>query len=119
MHVIVKASSSSSKEREEKIIINKLRDFIFTWLAKPTPIPNKIRPMISIAILTAAALMIAPAKKTKPPMNMDIFLPNFLVTHDAQNDATSAAKYREDVNMVSFTLSNLQYWFVDWSNASL
>ena len=63
--------------------------------------------------------MIAPAKKTKPPGSVENFLPNLLVTNDAPNDATSAAKYREDVNMVSVTLSNLQYWLVDLSKASL
>ena len=35
--------------------------------------------------------MIAPAKKTKPPGSVEIFLPNLLVTHDAPNDTTSAA----------------------------
>ena len=59
--------------------------------------------------------MIALAKKTKPPVSMNIFLLNFLVTHDAPNDATSAAKYREDVNMVSVTLSNLQYYLANLS----
>jgi hypothetical protein len=39
-------------------------------------------------------------------MSIDIFLPNFLVTHDAANDATRAAKNRE--------VSHYQIYNTDW-----
>ena len=66
----------------------------------------------------AKPLMIAPVQKSTPPINMDSFLPNLLVTVDATNEATNAARYNDDVNNVSVALSNLQYWLVDLSSAS-
>lgn len=69
-------------------------------MEKPTPMPSKMRPTMSIQMASAKALMAAPAKKIKPPSIMEIFRPNCLVTHDAKKDATSAAKYKEEVNEV-------------------
>jgi hypothetical protein len=45
--------------------------------------------------------MMAPAQKRRPPNNMESFLPYLRVTMDATSDANKAAKYREEVNMVS------------------
>lgn len=47
--------------------------------------------MISISMFTAAPFRIEPNKKTKPPINMDIFRPNLLVTIEAKKEATNAA----------------------------
>jgi hypothetical protein len=93
--------------------------FIYTWLAKPTPTPRRRRPMMSMATSLAAPLIAAPARKTIPPPNMDHLRPNALVTFDAKNEATNAARYRDDVKRVNNPLSNLQYWFVLVSNFSL
>ena len=71
-----------------------------------------------MATFLAKPLMMAPAQNSTPPINMDSLLPNFLVTVDATNEAANAARYSDDVNSVSVSLSNLQYWFVDVSSAS-
>lgn len=79
-----------------------------TCMEKPTPTPNKSLPIVSIKIFTEKPLMAAPTRKIKPPRSIDIFRPNRLVTHDAKREATCrAAKYKEEVNMVSFISSNL------------
>lgn len=45
---------------------------------------HKIRPTISILTCTIAALLMAPTKKIRPPINMDFHHPNFTVIVDAK-----------------------------------
>jgi len=47
---------------------------------------------MSIARFWAKPLRIDPARNVSPPMNIDIFLPRALVTTEAQNEATKAAR---------------------------
>jgi len=75
-------------------------------LAKPTPMPSRMRPRISISTLTAVPLRAEPIKKLAPPINIDILRPYILVMGDAKKEAISPARYREDVNVVSSWLSN-------------
>ncbi|CAA7394662.1 unnamed protein product [Spirodela intermedia] len=82
-------------------------------LRQPTPTPRRMRPMMSMATSLAAPLMAAPARKVTPPKSIEILRPKTRVTVDAKKEATSAARYREEVNAVRSGLSNLQYWFVD------
>lgn len=86
-----------------------------TWLANPIPKPRKIRPIMSIATFWANPLIKAPAQNRIPPESIESLLPNFLVTVDATREDTRAAKYNDDVNIVSVWLSNLQYWLVELS----
>ncbi|OAY75012.1 hypothetical protein ACMD2_00594 [Ananas comosus] len=55
-------------------------------------ISERMRPRMSVNTFSAAPLMAAPIRKVTPPLNMDHFLPNTLVTIDAKNDAIRAAK---------------------------
>nr|ACR36215.1 unknown [Zea mays] len=80
------------------------------WLVKPMPKPSSMRPTMSIATLTAAALTAAPAKKSAPPASMTACLPIALVTRLATREAASPARYsrrgerREDVAVVDAVL---------------
>lgn len=65
--------------------------------------------MMSIARCTAKALRRAPQQKTQSPISMENLQPSFLVIVEAKKDAKRAAKYRDDVNMVSVWLLNLHY----------
>jgi hypothetical protein len=51
------------------------------------PKPSSMRPTMSIATLTAAALTAAPAKKSAPPASMTACLPIALVTRLATREA--------------------------------
>lgn len=55
--------------------------------------------------------MRAPTRKSKPPKSMESFRPNLRVTVAATNDDSKAARYKDDVNIVSVWLSYWQYWF--------
>jgi hypothetical protein len=72
------------------------------------PTPRSNRPIISIAIFIANALIIAPKKKLNAPQIMLAFRPLLLVKWDAANVKIRAPKYNEDVNSVSIWLSYLQ-----------
>lgn len=61
-------------------------------MANPTPTPSIRRPIISIAIFTAAPLIIAPMRNEMPPTVMDILRPYILVTTEAKKEATRAAR---------------------------
>ncbi|RWW11408.1 hypothetical protein GW17_00024983 [Ensete ventricosum] len=78
-----------------------------------------MRPRISIRTLTAAPLRAEPTRKVSPPPSMDHLRPKALVTDDAKKEAISAARYSDDVKLVSSWLSNLQYWLVLLSAFSL
>jgi len=77
-------------------------------LLNPRPTPRSNRPMISIAIFIAHALITAPEKKLIDPQSMLALRPLLLVMKDAKNVKTRAPKYNEDVNSVSIWLSYLQ-----------
>ena len=87
-----------------------------TWLANPIPKPRSIRPTINIHTAWAKPLRRAPAKKSRPPSNIDGFRPSLRVTVDATSDEIRAAKYNDDVNMVNVSLLYWQYWLVDVSS---
>lgn len=108
-----KEIESLIKKSEEKSIW--LMVYESTWLAKPIPNPRRIRPTMSIQTAWAKPFNKAPAQNSTPPISIDSFLPSFLVTVAATIEETSAAKYNDDVKMVSSRLSNLQYWFVEVS----
>lgn len=72
------------------------------------PTPSRILPMINIEMFTAAALRTAPRKKLIDPTIMLALRPLFLVTWEAPNVDTRAAKYNEDVKSVRIWLSYLQ-----------
>jgi len=74
--------------------------------------PRRMRPTMSMATSSAAALRAAPARKETPPPNMDHFRPRERATDATKKEATSAARYSDDVNAVSSWLSNLQYWLL-------
>lgn len=86
---------------------------VLTWFAKPIPKPSNNLPTINIQTALAKPLIRAPAKKSKPPKSMDNLLPSLRVTVEATSDAKRAAKYSDEVNIVSVWLSYWQYWFVD------
>jgi hypothetical protein len=65
---------------------------MITWMLKPTPMPSKMRPMMSMATLTAAPLRTAPMRKMKPPPSMVILRPNLRVMTEAKREAMSAAR---------------------------
>lgn len=75
--------------------------------------------MMSMATFSAAPLMAAPTRKVAPPRSIDHLRPNTRVTVEAKNEATSAARYSDDVKVVSSWLSYLQYLFVDLSSFTL
>ena len=81
---------------------------VTTWLAKPIPIPRKIRPNISMETFIAAPARIEPARNAMPPIRIDDLRPKALVTDEANKEATRPAMYNEDVKEVSSWLSNLQ-----------
>lgn len=66
---------------------------------------------MSIQTALAKPLMMAPLQNKTPPKSIDSLRPNLRVTVDATIDASSAAKYNDDVNIVKVGLSYLQYWF--------
>ena len=86
-----------------------------TWLVNPMPKPSKMRPTINIQTCLARPLMRAPARKSIPPKSMDSFRPNLRVTEDATRHDNSAARYKDDVNIVRIWLSYWQYSLVDVS----
>jgi hypothetical protein len=45
--------------------------------------------------------MRAPIRKSKPPKSMESFRPNFRVTVEATKEDKSAARYNDEVNIVS------------------
>ncbi|URE29916.1 hypothetical protein MUK42_26356, partial [Musa troglodytarum] len=63
-----------------------------TWLANPTPMPRRMRPMMSMATSLAPPLIAAPPRKMSPPPSMEILLPKALVTAEATKEATNAAR---------------------------
>ncbi|KAF5759282.1 hypothetical protein HanXRQr2_Chr16g0739381 [Helianthus annuus] len=69
---------------------------------------NKHRPIMSMARFCAKAFRIAPRKKLTAPTRILALLPLFLVTWDATNVESRAAKYRDDVKSVRSWLSYLQ-----------
>jgi hypothetical protein len=73
---------------------------------------------MSISTFSAAPVSAAPTRNVTPPPNMDHLRPATRVTVAAKKDATSAARYSEEVNMVSSWLSNLQYWLLWFFSAS-
>lgn len=79
-----------------------------TCAVKPTPKPSSIRPMMSMAMFTAAALTAEPARKRAPPVSMTAWRPTLLVTLLATSDDSTPAMYSDDVNAVSIWLSYLQ-----------
>ncbi|KAF1876061.1 hypothetical protein Lal_00006692 [Lupinus albus] len=60
------------------------------------PTPSIIRPMISISRLRAEALRAEPIRKLTPPVMLLARRPYFLVTLDANKEATKPAMYREE-----------------------
>lgn len=76
---------------------NKFDLTIRTSLPKPTPIPNKILPKMSINLLFAAALKTAPLMKKTEDMKMVGFLPSLVAAFEAKKLATRADKYRDEV----------------------
>lgn len=70
-------------------------------MANPIPNPSNIRPTISIQTFFARPLNKAPRQKSKPPKSIDNLRPNILVTVDATIEDKRAAKYKDDVNIVS------------------
>ncbi|KAH0469196.1 hypothetical protein IEQ34_002428 [Dendrobium chrysotoxum] len=62
-----------------------------------------------MATSLAAPLSAAPMRKVIPPPNIDHFRPKVRVTDEAKKEAISAARYRDDVNVVNNWESNLQY----------
>ncbi|THU46223.1 hypothetical protein C4D60_Mb09t02680 [Musa balbisiana] len=109
--------ASKLSHQKTKIWYRKLPPRL-TWLAKPTPMPRRMRPRMSMRTFLAAPLSAAPIRKTSPPPNMDHLRPNVLVTIDAKKEAINAARYSDDVKVVSSWLSNLQYWLVLFSDFS-
>jgi hypothetical protein len=65
--------------------------------------------MISIAMFTAAALTMEPARNMTPPSSMMAWRPIFLVTLLATKDDRAPARNSDDENAVSHWLSYLQY----------
>lgn len=74
----------------------------------PRPKPSSMRPMMSMAMLTAAALMTEPATNMEPPISMMAWRPTFLVTRLATKDDSVPAMKSDDENAVSHWLSYLQ-----------
>jgi hypothetical protein len=78
-------------------------------VVNPTPKPSSIRPMMSMATLTAPALIAEPTRNKTPPISMTADRPTVLVTRLATSDESIAAMYNDEVNAVSRWSSYLQY----------
>ncbi|BAS72764.1 Os01g0567533 [Oryza sativa Japonica Group] len=61
-------------------------------IAMPTPMPRRMRPMMSMATSAAAPLRMAPTRKMTPPPSMVILRPNLRVMTEAKSEAMSAAR---------------------------
>ena len=57
--------------------------------------------MMSMAMFTAAALMMEPVRNSAPPMSMMAWRPTLLVTRLATRDDSVPAIHNDDVNAVS------------------
>lgn len=82
-----------------------------TWFANPIPNPRKIRPTINIQTYWEKPLTRAPMRKSKPPKSIESLRPNLRVTVEATNDDNIAARYNDEVNIVSIWLLYRQYLF--------
>lgn len=71
------------------------------WPENPSPRPSSILPMMSMAMLTAAAFTSAPTRNMLPPISMTACRPVRRVTRLATSVPTMPNAYSDEVNAVS------------------